>query len=133
MGDMSLSRRAVLAGVLGGAALPAVTACGSATAPAPTAGEELARLEDLPDGQSTVVSAADGTPFLLTRSGGEVTALSASCTHQGCAVRVEGSAAACPCHGSRFALPEGAVLQGPATQPLPAVQVEVSDGVVVVA
>lgn len=57
---------------------------------------------------------------------GTIHAFSATCTHQGCTVSsVAGGAIVCPCHGSKFDASTGAVLQGPATRPLPAVTVAV--------
>jgi Rieske Fe-S protein len=46
-------------------------------------------------------------------------AVDAICTHLGCTVRLQpdGQEFLCPCHGSRF-LDDGAVVNGPATQPL---------------
>ncbi|MBI5651134.1 MAG: ubiquinol-cytochrome c reductase iron-sulfur subunit [Chloroflexi bacterium] len=44
-------------------------------------------------------------------------AISAICTHLGCAPRLDGDEFACPCHGSRFAR-DGRVLSAPATRPL---------------
>ncbi|MCG3119463.1 MAG: Cytochrome b6-f complex iron-sulfur subunit [bacterium] len=44
-------------------------------------------------------------------------ALSTVCTHKGCEVRLLPDALECPCHGSAYAL-DGAVVEGPATQPL---------------
>ena len=57
---------------------------------------------------------------------GTIHAFSATCTHQGCTVSsVSNGAIICPCHGSKFDAGTGAVLQGPATRPLPAVTVTV--------
>lgn len=55
----------------------------------------------------------------LMRDPGGLYALDAVCTHLGCIVgsRTVGAAFECPCHGSRFDA-NGAVVQGPATQPL---------------
>lgn len=44
-------------------------------------------------------------------------ALSTVCTHKGCEVRLMPEAFECPCHGSAYAR-DGAVVEGPATQPL---------------
>ena len=44
-------------------------------------------------------------------------ALSAKCTHTGCAVAWQEDLFACPCHGSKFN-PDGSVVEGPASAPL---------------
>lgn len=51
---------------------------------------------------------------------GDLTLLSARCTHLGCLVSFDAADRqwACPCHGSRFAV-DGSVVHGPATRPLP--------------
>lgn len=48
---------------------------------------------------------------------GEITAVLASCTHQGCQPEPVADRLACPCHGSEFSF-DGRVLQGPAERPL---------------
>ena len=59
-------------------------------------------------------------------AGGTIHAFSATCTHQGCTLSsVSGGTINCPCHGSRFNASTGAVVQGPASRPLPAVPVTV--------
>jgi Rieske Fe-S protein len=58
---------------------------------------------------------------------GEFKGFSAVCTHQGCVVNdVAAGTINCDCHGSKFAL-DGAVSTGPATKPLPPVEVSVND------
>jgi Rieske Fe-S protein len=61
----------------------------------------------------------------LLREGGQVIALSLVCTHLGCTVSVTPEGMICPCHGSRFDR-SGAVLSGPAEQPLVRLTVEQS-------
>jgi len=50
-------------------------------------------------------------------------ALSTICTHKGCEVRVLPDAFQCPCHGSEYRV-DGAVVEGPASQPLQRFAVE---------
>jgi Rieske Fe-S protein len=84
-------------------------------------GKVLAKFADIPDGGGVIV---DG--IVITRSGSDVHAFSAKCTHQGCLVnKVSGGTIDCPCHGSRFDAATGKVVGGPAPSPLPAVQVTV--------
>jgi Rieske Fe-S protein len=60
---------------------------------------------------------------------GQYKAFSAICTHVGCLCDAVASGTInCPCHGSRFSIRDGAVVAGPATSPLPARTVAVSDG-----
>lgn len=54
---------------------------------------------------------------------GEFKAFSAICTHQGCPVgSVEDGAIICPCHMSHFDITTGDPVEGPAQEPLPAVE-----------
>jgi Rieske Fe-S protein len=70
------------------------------------------------DGQAFLQTADMPRPVYLRRLGaGEVVAVLASCTHQGCQPEPVADRLACPCHGSEFSF-EGAVLQGPAERPL---------------
>ncbi len=61
----------------------------------------------------------------------EFVAYSAACTHQACTVayRKESSKLACPCHGSVFDPAKGAAVEtGPATLPLPELEINVRGG-----
>jgi Rieske Fe-S protein len=65
---------------------------------------------------------------------GTFKAFSAVCTHQGCAVNeVAGGTINCPCHGSKFAVADGAPKAGPAKKPLPEKAVKVQGDSVVLA
>jgi Rieske Fe-S protein len=87
-------------------------------------GQLLASLDQIPP-QGGVVLARQ--QVVLTRDGGgTVRGFSAVCTHLGCTVdSVQNGTITCPCHGSRFNARTGAVTEGPATRPLPAVPVTV--------
>jgi len=50
-------------------------------------------------------------------------AISLTCTHLGCAIKLRNFGFECPCHGSRFDL-EGKTLKGPAVSPLKKLHVE---------
>jgi Rieske Fe-S protein len=57
---------------------------------------------------------------------GSFKAFTAVCTHQGCTVgTVAGGTIDCPCHGSKFSIKDGSVVNGPATSPLAAITIKV--------
>jgi len=58
--------------------------------------------------------------IVVNSGGGVFHALSASCTHEGCAVNYNASSSTivCPCHGGSFNASTGAVLGGPPPSPL---------------
>jgi Rieske Fe-S protein len=65
---------------------------------------------------------------------GEVVAFRTLCPHRGCQVRaVAAGTISCFCHGSRFRIGDGAVVGGPAAEPLTPVAVTVVEGMVLVA
>lgn len=83
-------------------------------------------VDELEPGQGSVVW-RDGTLVARSRDrAGTERAVAATCTHLGCVVGFNDGDQTwdCPCHGSRFAL-DGTVLDGPATDPLPPVDVAV--------
>src|SRR5690349_16246976 len=133
--ERGLSRRAVVvAGAGSVAAAGLLTACGGgstatapgtaapAAAPAPSAasgsGQALASTSSIPVGGGTVF--ADKDVVVTQPAAGEFKAFSATCTHMGCKVKtVANGTIDCPCHGSKFAITDGAVAAGPAKKPLP--------------
>lgn len=76
-------------------------------------------LDDIPVGEGRVVAIDGKQAACFRNSEGELQAVSAVCTHLGCAVHWNRAEQTwdCPCHGSRF-LPSGEVLGGPAETPL---------------
>jgi Rieske Fe-S protein len=60
---------------------------------------------------------------------GTFKAFTAVCTHQGCTVStVAGGTIDCPCHGSKFSVKDGSVVNGPAPSPLAAIAIKVVGG-----
>lgn len=73
----------------------------------------------------------DETPVMLVRSEGTIYALADTCSHLGCSLsesEIEDGTVRCHCHGSRFALADGEVLDGPSAYWQPAYEVRVRDG-----
>jgi Rieske Fe-S protein len=63
---------------------------------------------------------------------GSFDAFTAVCTHQGCTVgSVAGGTINCPCHGSKFSITNGSVVNGPATSPLAPVSIKVQGSSIV--
>ena len=112
----------------GGASGSATAGAGSsAAASTAAAGPALAKLSDIKVGEAIAATGADGSKIIISRpTATTVAGFSAICTHQGCAVAPAGKQLDCPCHGSVFDVTTGAVLNGPASRPLPAVKVAIS-------
>ena len=98
---------------------PAGTGSGAAAAPA-----ALASTADIPVGGGKILAAKK---IVITQpKSGEFHAFSAVCTHAGCTVgSVSGGTINCPCHGSRFNITNGSVVNGPAASPLASVSIKV--------
>ncbi len=95
-------------------------------------GAVLAKTADIPEGGG-MVFAAQKVVVTQPRAG-EFKAFSATCTHQGCAVKdVTDNVITCPCHNSTFDAATGSPTGGPATQPLPARQISVEGGAITLA
>lgn len=73
----------------------------------------------VPRGEGRVVRDEEGMVALYRDADGNLTRLSAACTHMGCVVAWNDGELSwdCPCHGSRFR-PDGSVIRGPAVRPL---------------
>jgi nitrite reductase/ring-hydroxylating ferredoxin subunit/uncharacterized membrane protein len=85
---------------------------------------------DLIDGTPRRVLAGE-TPVMLLREGGAIYALADTCSHLGCSLaegQIEGATIRCSCHGSRYALADGRILDGPSTYWQPAYDVRVNSG-----
>lgn len=131
-----ITRRSTLTGAAAlGVGLPLLTACGggdgdTATEPDTTAGETLGPSKDVPVGGGTIY--ADQKVVVTQPTEGDFKAFSSICTHQGCPVsNVDGGTINCTCHGSKFSITDGSVVNGPATSGLSAVAVSVKGGSVV--
>ena len=119
----SASGGGAAASASGGGAAPSASGGGAATTAAPAA-NALASTSDIPSGGGKII---DGKNIVITQpQSGSFKAFTAVCTHQGCIVAsVSGGTINCPCHGSKFSIKDGSVVNGPATSPLAPVAIEV--------
>ena len=85
---------------------------------------------DLPDDSPTAVE-AEGRQVMLYRHGGNLYAIDNICSHAGGLLSrgaLADLAVTCPLHGSRFALADGCISRGPASQPQPVLPTRIRDG-----
>ncbi|MEU8564065.1 Rieske (2Fe-2S) protein [Streptomyces cyaneofuscatus] len=135
-----LERRTVVLAVGAAGAAAALTACGGSdgsggaesveqqpgsSGAGGSGGAVLAKTADIPEGGGVVFAAQK---VVVTQpTAGQFKAFSATCTHQGCAVKdVVDNVITCPCHNSTFDAATGSPTAGPATQPLPAREISVA-------
>ncbi len=113
----------VLATACGGGSPTAPSAPQLTSVPATVAGRVVSIVVDSASVLATVGAAAIAQTslgaFLVARTAQDAfTALTATCTHEGCTVTgFSSSQFVCPCHGSQYAT-SGAVVVGPATRSL---------------
>ncbi len=80
---------------------------------------------------SPAVAEVEGRPVMLYRHDGTLFALDDMCSHAGGLLSrgiIAGGTVTCPLHGSRFALSDGCVGRGPASQPQPVLRTRIRNG-----
>jgi Rieske Fe-S protein len=99
-------------------------ASGGAATPAAPPANFLATTSQVPVGGGKII---DGPNIVITQAvAGTFKAFSAVCTHQGCIVdAIANGTIDCPCHGSKFSIKDGSVVNGPAASPLPPIVITV--------
>jgi Rieske Fe-S protein len=107
----------------GGAAAPSAASTANSGGAAPAAAA-LATTAEVPEGGGKII---DSKNIVITQpQAGSFKAFTAVCTHQGCIVNsVANGTIDCPCHGSRFSIKDGSVVNGPAPSPLAPVAIKV--------
>jgi Rieske Fe-S protein len=84
----------------------------------------LAKTSDVPVGGGTILT--DKKIVITQPQSGTFHAFTAVCTHAGCTVgSVSSGTINCPCHGSRFNINNGSVVNGPAASPLAPININV--------
>ncbi|MEV7544286.1 Rieske (2Fe-2S) protein [Streptomyces sp. NPDC089915] len=126
-----LKGAAALAGTVGaGASLAACSTGGGGGAGGPAVPKEpveLGAVTEVPVGGAKLFR--EQKVVVSCPAEGQYKAFSAQCTHAGCVLdKIDKGEGNCPCHGSRFDVTTGKVLQGPAAEPLPAVPVKAENG-----
>lgn len=127
------SRRTMLAAGAAVCAGAALGACGAKSGPDKAAktpaepGTTLGPADDVPMGSARIYP--DANVVVARPDTGKFVGFSAVCTHAGCIVgEVIEDMITCPCHGSAFSIDDGSVVNGPATEPLPHVDIADENG-----
>lgn len=133
-----VSRRIVFQGLGSLGVAAALAGCGGSSsdtrdpAATPSPGTTLATTDEVPVGGGIVLT--DAGVVLTQPTASTFLAFSAVCTHQGAGLNtVSDEGIECPLHGSRFAIEDGSVTRGPATEALAEVAVTVEGDQILVA
>jgi Rieske Fe-S protein len=102
----------------------AATAGGASGGSSAPAGPLTVKEAEIPVGSGKIFP--DAQTVITQPKKGEFKAFSAICTHQGCVVDTVTNTINCPCHGSKYSITDGSVVNPPAPQPLPAKTIKVS-------
>jgi nitrite reductase/ring-hydroxylating ferredoxin subunit len=89
-----------------------------------------ARADDLREDDLRAYKVLD-TRIAVANVGGRFYAFDDTCTHEGCSLaegELEESTVTCRCHGSKFDVTDGTVLEGPARDPVETYETRVEDG-----
>lgn len=127
---MTPSRRTLIASVgLAGLTTAALQGCSSPENVA--AGPVSLPATDVPVGSGLIVKNSE---FVVTQpTEGSFKAFDRTCPHQGCPVsEVVKTDIVCNCHGSRFSITDGSVVQGPAATGLTPAKVSEASGTLTV-
>jgi Rieske Fe-S protein len=100
---------------------PSAASTGESSAPA---GPLTVKEVDIPVGGGKIFP--DAQTVITQPKKGEFKAFSAVCTHQGCLVESVTNTINCPCHGSKYSITNGSVVNPPAPKPLPPKTIKVS-------
>ncbi len=90
----------------------------------------ISRAEDLGEGDIRAFDVR-GTKIAVANVDGTFYAFDDTCTHMACSLAggdLEETTVICPCHGSEFDVTSGAVLQGPAKEPVETYETRVEGG-----
>ena len=89
----------------------------------------VAKSQDVAEGEMAVFEVG-GQKVAVANVEGSFHAFGDICTHAHCSLadgELEGQTVTCPCHGSQFNVTTGAVLNPPATEPVPVFPLRVED------
>ena len=90
----------------------------------------VSRAEGIEDGEMRAFDVR-GVRIAVANVDGTFYAFGDTCTHMACSLAggdLEETTVICPCHGSEFDVTSGAVLQGPAREPVGTYELRVEDG-----
>jgi len=97
-------------------------------------GTPLAPVTEIPENALRAFE-ADSNRIAVANVSGTFYAFSDVCTHKRCPLSkgaLDGTTVTCPCHGSQFDVTTGAVLRGPAEEPVPSYPIRVEGNALVV-